>query len=193
MRHARGFTLLEILVAVAVMALLLVLLNQGVAFGLRASAMQVRAETDGTADLPTVDTVLRSLIAEADPGIFPEPASLKGTATTLSLLTAMTGADGTRERIDAVLFASGGQLRLRWTPHRHIARFDPAPPAQETTLLDGVSALRIDYVASGHAAWQSGWNGEALPALVRLRITFATAARHWPPIVAAPKLETLGQ
>ena len=193
MRRAAGFTLLEILVALAVMALLIVLLDQGVAFGLRASAMQVRAEADGTADLPTVDTLLRSLVADADPGIFPEPASLKGTATTLSLLTAMTGADGRRERVDAVLFASGGQLRLRWTPHRHIASFDSGPPAQETTLLDGVSALRIDYAAPSHADWQPSWSGEALPALVRLRITFASAARHWPPIVAAPKLEALGQ
>ena len=193
MRRTRGFTLLEILIALAVMGLLLVALNHGVAFGLRASAMQVRAEADGTADLPAVDTVLRSLIAEADPGIFPEPASLKGTATTLSLLTAVTGPGGIRERVDAMLFASGGQLRLRWTPHRHVTRFDPPPLPQETTLLDGVSALHIDYAAPGHADWEPSWSGEALPALVRLQIVFATAARHWPPIVAAPKLETLGQ
>ncbi len=173
--------------------MVLLLLEQGVAFGLQAGAMQARAEAGGTTDLPGVDAALRDLIASADPGIFPEPASLKGTANSISLLTTIPGPDGVRQRVDAVVFASDGRLKLRWTRHRHVAWLGPVPPAQDMTLLDGVRALVVDYAAPGHADWQPGWMAETLPALVRLRIGLASPAGHWPPIVAAPKLATLGQ
>lgn len=192
-RRQAGFTLLEILIAVAVLGMLLVLLNQGVAFGLRAAAMQRRADAGAAADMPAVDAALRRMIAAADPGIFPEPASLKGTARSLSLITEMPGPDGMRQRVDATVFASGGQLRLRWRPHRHVTWFANQPAAQEMTLLDGVSGLQFAFAAPGNAEWRASWTADTLPALVRVQITFERPKQHWPPILAAPLLEPLGQ
>ncbi len=189
MSRARGFTLLELLVAVAVLGMLIVLLNQGVAFGLRATSMQGRVD-ERQGDLEAVDRALRQLVGRADPGVFPEPATLRGTAESISMVTELPNpVDGQRERVEATIGVSGGQLRLRWRPRRHAEAFGPPPPARDLVLLTGVSALQLGY-ASGDG-WKSSWTGERLPGLVRLKIVFADKARHWPPIVAAPMREAL--
>ncbi len=190
-RGTGGFTLLELLVAVAVLGMLIVLLNQGVAFGLRATSMQNRTD-ERQGDLETVDRAMRQLVGHADPGIFPEPASLRGTAGTLSLVTELPNpVDGQRERVEASIGLSGGQLRLHWRPRRHVAAFGPEPPARDLVLLTGVSAVRFAYASA--QGWASGWTGERLPALVRMTLEFSDKARHWPPIIAAPMREALEQ
>lgn len=185
-----GFTLLELLIAVAVLGMLLVLLNQGVDFGLHATALQAHRQAR-SADLPAVDAALRRLIANADPGIYPEPSPFEGTGTSLVLLTLVPGPDGVPQPTDATLLVAAGQLRLRWTRHRHVERFGPAPPAQTLVLLDGVTAIQFDYFDRAKAVWQSVWQGDALPALVRLRLVFAQSDRHWPPLIVALPREAL--
>ena len=186
-----GFTLLELLVALAVFGMLVVMLNQGVAFGLRATSMQGRAD-DRQGDLDAVDRALRRIIEDADPGIFPEPATLKGTTGSVSMITELPDRlTGRPERAEATIFASGGDLRLRWRKRRHVAPFGPPPPAQEMVLLQGVRSLQIGYSAGD--AFLSSWSAERLPKLVRLKLDFADSSRHWPPILATPKREPLGQ
>jgi prepilin-type N-terminal cleavage/methylation domain-containing protein len=191
-RRQRGFTLLELLIAVAVLGFVIVLMNQGVAFGLRATFMQDRV-TERQGDLDAVDRALRQLIGRADPGIFPEPATLRGSANAVTMVTELPAPPGEqRQRVAATVRAERGQLLLRWTPERHVARFGPAPRPQELVLLSGVSALQLAYFGGG-SAWAPSWTGDALPALVRIRIVFASPSRHWPPIVTAPRREALQQ
>lgn len=190
MSRARGFTLLELLIAVAVLGMLLVLLNQGVGFGFRAAAMQT-CEDARQGDLEAVDHALRGIIERADPGIYPEPATLKGGATTVQMITDIPSPAGGTQRVEAALLLVGDQLRLRWTERLHVIPIGPPPRPQELTLLSGVRALAIDYF--GLNGWQPGWTAQTLPALVRLKLVFRDEKRVWPTIIAAPLREPVLQ
>lgn len=187
-----GFTLLEVLIAVVVMGLVL-LLNQGVAFALRAAELQAGIK-ERKGDIETVDRTLRRLVAAADPGFYPDPASLRGTAAAMSLMTDLPphGA-GQLERAEVTLSADRGQLRLRWTPRRHVQPFAGPARAQETVILDDVDRLELAYLGDrGAGRWSSSWSGDRLPALVRIRIVFdGGSGRRWPMIVAPAVREAL--
>ncbi len=183
-----GFTLLEILAAVAVFGVVLALLGQGVQFGLRATRLQAEAQDRG-GELPAVDRALRRMVALADPGTYPEPATLHGTAQRLSLTTELPlRGDGQAQRADVTLSAEAGRLLLRWTPHRHAELYGGTPEVQEMVMLDGVERLELAYWASG--AWVPAWSADKLPALVRIRIVFPGATgRRWPPLLVEPMRE----
>lgn len=192
--NQRGFTLLEMLIAIAVLGMLIGLLDQGLAFAMHAVAAQTRVGIG--ADLPLAEATLRRLITHADPGIYPEPASLEGTATTLTMVTQVIGPDGTPRPVEASLFAAGGSLRLRVSAHRHVDAFGRNPAdtafADNVVLLPGVVGCQIDY-ALPSGQWRPSWSGDTLPALVRIRLAVAGRARAWPPIIIAPRLEASGQ
>ncbi len=187
----RGFTLLELLIAVAVLGLVIVLLDQGVAFGLRATATQQQVQ-DRHGDLEAVDRALRQLIAKADPGFFPEPPPFRGTAGDVTFVSELANSPtGERERVDARLLLSGDQLRLRWTKRRHVVPFGPPPQPQDLLLLTGIKSLDIAYFNG--VAWASTWQGERLPQLIRVTLRFTDDRRRWPPIEIAPSREAIGQ
>ena len=190
----RGFTLLEVLIAVTVLGMLIGLLDQGMAFTLRVTAMQRRL-SDGAADLPVVDAALRRLIAQASPGIYPEPASLKGTNNSVAMVTQAPGVDGVLRPVDATLLAAGGALRVRLDAHRHLEQFGaPAQAsARNLVLLGGVERLVIDYADGRTGEWRPNWGADTLPALVRMRLVFVDGVQRWPPIIVAPRLEAPGQ
>ena len=178
---------MEILVAVSVLGVLLALLAQGVQFGLQATRLQAEFKRRHD-DLEAIDRTLRRLVALADPGTYPEPATLRGDVGRLSWTTEMPlHGDGSAQRADVALLAEDGRLLLRWTPRRHVEPFGAAPPWQQTVMLDGVEQVELAYRARGPAApWVAAWTAGRLPALIRIRLVFAGAARRsWPPIVAA--------
>ncbi len=182
--------MLEILAAVAVFGTVLALLTQGVQFGIRAARLQAEAH-DRTGDLAAVDHALRRMVALADPGTYPEPATLRGTAQRLSFTTELPlHGGGQAQRADITLSAEAGRLLLRWAPHRHAELYGGMPEVQETVMLDGVERLDLAYWASG--AWLPDWSADKLPALIRIRIVFpGGTGRHWPPLLVGPVREAL--
>jgi len=185
--------LIEVLVAVFVMGVLLTLLTQGVQFGLRAVQLQAGVR-DRKGDLEVVDHALRRMITLADPGVYPEPATLRGTAQTMSFITELPiFGDGQMLRADVALSTESGRLLLRWTPHRHVEPLGPRPRWQDVVVLDGVQRIEFAYRGPGaSSAWASAWNADRLPALVRIRVVFAdSAGRRWPPLLVAPIREAL--
>lgn len=188
MRRDGGFTLLEVLVALVVLGFLMAGLAGGIRLGMRAWGAQDRAIA-AHAELDAVDRALRHLIAQADPGDPSHAAGVKGDAARLTLVTRLPAASN--QAVDAALLVDAGhQLVLRWMPRRFGRPIGPPPPAQQTELLDGVEAVQFAYWArNGEGGWRSSWNGNDPPALIRIRLRFADAARHWPDIVAAPARE----
>ena len=83
---AAGFTLLEIVVALAVFGFLLVGLSQTVRFGLTAWRQDARL-SDGKTDLEAVDRSLRTVIENLDPG---EDAGLPAITGSADEMTGVT-------------------------------------------------------------------------------------------------------
>lgn len=185
-----GFTLLEVVVALALLGLLLVMLGEGVQVGTRATAVHhriVRAQLD----IPPVEHALRHMIERMDPGLYPQPPAIRGTADALAFTTELPdGATGGKMLADVRLEAAGGHLLLWWTPHGAGLPFGAPPAARRTVLLEQVARLELDYAAKGAgAAWQRSWEQPALPGLVRLRLVPAPGGRSWPPVIARPLRE----
>lgn len=184
-----GFTLLEIIVALAVFGFLLVGLSQTVRFGLTAWRQDARISS-GETDLEAVDRSIRTIIENFSPADDTAQPSIDGTATTLIGLTRLRtpGSGPLPKRIEAVLAVSGNRLVLRWRPYHHWQAFLPPLPPSETVLMAGVSRLRIEYWQPS-GTWTSSWHEPDLPLLIRLRLTLSgDNAPHWPDIIAAPLL-----
>lgn len=186
-----GYTLLELLVALTVLAFLLIGLTQGMHFGLLAWRTQVRL-AGNTDDFTVVDGVVRHLIEGANPGDDVDPAPFIGTHNQIDCITALPNADLSMptRRIQARLFVDAGhRLVLRWLPFVHGVRVGTPPQLTDTDLLDGVSRLELVFWGPG-GVWTTTWRSPNLPVLVRVRILFGAGdARRWPDIVAAPMLD----
>ena len=187
----RGFTLLELLVALVVFGFIAVEIGQGVDFGVRASRMQTRL-LDRRSGLDGVNRVVRDLIAHMDAGSNATPPQLTGVAASFSFATDLPSGvlDRFARHADVRLFIDGAQgFVLRWTPHLHSADAVAATPSEDV-LLVGVATLHFSYLyptgASGQG-WTDRWSEPYLPRLVRLRIGFPEGdRRHWPDIIAEP-------
>ena len=186
--RAKGFTLLEVLVALAVLGLLSGLLAAGV-------RLVLHARTDRGAGAASARRLRcdRPHAAHADRGHGARgdrrraadrrqrrPARLQRRAAEGA------GIPGAADLLLAV--APDHRLVLRYTPHRHVRPLGPLPPVREATLLEGVARLDLAYwPRTPPWGWTGTWDGPLLPALVRIRIVLpADDPRHWPEIVAAP-------
>jgi general secretion pathway protein J len=186
---ANGFTLLEILVALAVFGFLLAGLSQTVRFGLTAWQQDSRL-SNGKTDLEAVDRTLRSVVENLWPEDDTGRPPIDGTAATLTGLTQLRlpGSGLLPVRVEAGLAVSGRRLVLRWRPYHHGMPLGSPPPAAETELIGDVARLGIEYWRAP-GVWVSRWHEPDLPLLVRFRVTFAgSSAPRWPDIVVAPML-----
>jgi general secretion pathway protein J len=184
-----GFTLLEIVVALAVFGFLLVGLSQSVRFGLTAWQQDARLSGSKT-DFEAVDRSLRSIIENFAPSEEPAQPAIQGSIDTVTGVTRLRvpGSGLTPVRVEAGVAISGNRLVLRWRPYHHWTAFGAPPPPQETDLMAGVARLRIEYWQPT-GRWASTWQEPGLPLLIRLRVTPAgDNPPHWPDIVAAPLL-----
>ena len=187
----RGFTLLEILVALVVLGFVLAGIAGGVQFGQRAADMQARSIA-AHADMGAADRLLRRLVAAMDPGTVTESPKLDGGATALGFTTDLGSAAaalGDGEADVGLGVDAAHRLVLRWTPALHAIRLGPPPVPRTAVVLDGVD--RVDFAYWGHGeggggSWLTSWHEKDIPPLIRIRLRFVPEAhRVWPDIVAA--------
>jgi general secretion pathway protein J len=208
-RHGRGFTLIEMLVALALVSLMSLAMYQAFRLSQR-TLMQVTRIDAASRDVASVQRLLRRVIEEAYP--FESPASvsagfakrsLSGTARELEVSAPAVAAEGSRGlyryRI-AFESAPAGDLIVIWEQDRngvHAKSDDRMLPRE--VVLSGIQSLSINYLelierADGRVEphWQDSWTDRpALPALVRIQIEFAPGdKRRWPELLVAPRLST---
>jgi prepilin-type N-terminal cleavage/methylation domain-containing protein len=186
-----GFTLLELLAAVAILGLLLVILTQGVQFGVMATQTEARIGGEN-AGLQEIDLVLRHLVEATDPGSEDQDQlSLLGRRDTMTLLTELPVGKGLTPRpVEATLFVDGQhRLMLRWRALRGATPGVPPQPVNETELQCCVSRLELSFWRPT-GGWVGGWQSSDLPVMVRIHLVFNNRRlRHWPDIVVAPRLD----
>jgi general secretion pathway protein J len=193
----RGFTLLEVLIALVVLGLLMVALTQGVRAGLSLRQAQV-SRLDRTAELDATMRGLRTVLGSvatisggvrniATEGNTP---TFRGEAEQLNFVGSMPTGLGSSRRADMNLHLNDGRLILSWTPHRHTRLLSAPPPPTETVLLQGIKRLQLAYWGAPSrgepAAWQSRWESPQAPELIRVELLFGPGdRRHWPDLIVA--------
>jgi prepilin-type N-terminal cleavage/methylation domain-containing protein len=184
-----GFTLLEVLVALTLFAVLTVLLFGGLRFGMRASAVGT-AQLERSAEIASAAGFLRSQLADAQPleqgeGAGRRPVDFDGTNDAIDFVASLPAhlAPGGWHRLHLGLEAQdGGQLVIRWEPLHATNGGDSSAAQRRSVLLDGVKAVEFGFFGTlGERrvpTWQERWRGApVLPALVRMRVTFADGGR----------------
>jgi hypothetical protein len=184
------------LVVVVVLGLLMIGLTQGVRAGLTLWDAQSRRVGE-TAELDATARILRSLLnaiaPPPSPGIGAAAApELKFTGESLAFVGDLPTGLGTTQRANITVELRRGRLVLRWTPHRHELSSAPVPEPSEIELVRKVDRLDLAYWGSPlpgqAAAWQTQWDGPAIPDLIRLRLVFAKDdRRRFPDLIAAPQ------
>ena len=201
-RGQRGFTLLEILVAVTLLGLLMVALFGGVRLGVRAwEASGSRVDSD--ARLTAVQDFLRERLTQAR---LPSAVAAAGEAgpafrgepDRLSFVTLMPehldpGLD--RMTLGLTAAADGADLSVRWWP---AALGDDPAAARDSVrsrvLIARVAGLHLAYFGARGPnqppAWSEVWDQPQLPLLVRVQLSFPDRdARSWPDLIVRPMID----
>ena len=183
----RGFTLLELLVAVSLFSLLLVAMQLGLRFALNAVQHQDQTR-DFVAGFEAADRAVRLLIERIDPSDAP---ALVGSDRAMRCATVLpNSASWGSLPIRATLGVDhGGRLVLIWASRVHVSPV-VIPATTETPLLDDIDRIEIAYGVASDADWQwlPAWDQSELPGLIRVRIVpRGGGQRIWPDIIAAPR------
>ena len=200
----RGFTLLELLVAITLFSMLSVMMYGGLSFGARAW------ERVGQADLrqsqvQLVQSLLRRELSQvrlAEYGTDRRRPDLAfdGGRDSLVFIGPMPAHLGLGGDFLIGLEAEGqpGEkaLILRWEVFREDRRnLDFTDAAEQEILLRGLEAFRLEYFGAEaeelDPQWRREWrNQEELPRLVRAEVDFGPDDRRlWPEMVVALLLE----
>jgi general secretion pathway protein J len=198
----RGFTLLEILVAVTLLGLLMAALLGGVRLGVRAwEASGTRLDDD--ARLTAVQDFLRerltqAQLSEASAAAIEAGPAFRGEPDRLSFVTMMPehlGASLERMILTLTTADGGANLSVEWWP----ADLGDDPDAvrdavRSRVLLADVAELRLAYFGQVEArqppVWSAVWNQPLLPLLVRVQLGFPDQdVRSWPDLIVRPMID----
>ena len=206
-RHERGFTLIEVLIAITLLGMIVMMLFGGIRLGTRAW----ETSSDRTVENTSIEIshqIIRRLLSQAYPLADPTAISdftggrhieFKGdpeSVTFVGLFPAHLG--GGFHRFELRVKNDGGDasLVLRWRRVSYEGDDDGATD-NETILIERIAGANFTYfgVLEGGADpdWQAVWPDRTrLPALVRLAIVFPDGDRRsWPDLVVAPRIDTV--
>lgn len=199
LKKERGFTLLELLIAISLLALLAVMMSSGLHFGVRVWEKNSVA-TSRLEKISLTQEFLRQAISKAYPHALKgdSPGKIKidfhGQEHHLDFLTPMPEALGAaglaRMSLDVEESNTGSRLILSWRPE--LAPDDPTLD-RHATLLANIAEVSFSYFGSAKdtLSWTPDWDVQAtLPALIRIHVSFrARDSRIWPDLIVAPRLQ----
>ncbi len=193
-----GMTLIEMMVAMALLALLSMGLYGGLSLGTNAWRRGI-AHNAGDDSVRFLQSFLRREIEQAYPAYLAQDAAhpqidFSGGADQLEFLApapeALIGGGDARLSLSTEPGIGGMQLILVARPEMA----DENASLARETLLTGVRSVQFAYFgpdeAGGGAQWRENWAGRTtLPQLVRLRVAFPPDdPRIWPELVLAPRI-----
>lgn len=203
---SRGFTLIEMLVALTLFALLSVMLLGGLRFGTRATSAGT-AQQEWSAEIATTANFLRNQLADAQPidisGNTAQPAiAFDGSADSVEFVglpPAHLALGGLHKFTITVEKNDAGvrQLVVIWRLIRSDGTTTTLSDPHRSVLLDRVAAVEFSYFGGSTSDetpdWHDSWNEmPQLPLLIRLRIAFADG-KHAPDLIVALRTAVAGQ
>jgi len=193
--RSRGFTLLEVLMAVVLLALLMTLALTSIRTAIQASrsgeALIARSEQSRT-----VQGFLRRQLAQALPIAYEQLADagterrFAGSADEVVFVATMPGylSRGGAHVQTLSLVGNGRGQRLQFN-HAQLNGYDPEDPqfgAEPVVLMEGISSGRFEFRELDETGelgdWSSDWEtSERLPLMIRLVLEFdRDDPRRWP-------------
>jgi general secretion pathway protein J len=204
LRRQRGFTLLELLISIALLGLILVLLFGGLRLGVR-SWDAVQRQVDNLNSVRAAEGFLRREIEQAYPYRWKPPPAQRlaflGQRNKLQFVAPLPSRIGSGGLflVSLELEQAGSDRRLIWKylpVHSQMQDFSELENAQGMVLarheLSAIDDIWLSYFGreSDGAAprWLDRWDSKAsIPALVRIQVRFADGS-EWPEFIVAPAL-----
>ncbi|MEQ1694530.1 MAG: prepilin-type N-terminal cleavage/methylation domain-containing protein [Hyphomicrobiaceae bacterium] len=205
-RNDAGFTLLEMLIALGLLALIVMLILSAIQSAGRAldvASRQIEEASTGSAQF-----VLRQIVAQARPIRMPAPNPedghmMEGNTERARFITSFAAGGQYGGLIDTGIFlrpalSVGDQpdLIIRQAIFRHPIPGSTAAPqmAHDIVILPRISKLSLRYYGKldddSQPIWQDTWaNPTRLPLLVSISVTFPPAdPRKWPDLIIPCRL-----
>ncbi len=199
-----GFTLLEVMIAMVLLAVMMTLLLGGMRVGAD-SWDQGERVAERASRLVVVDNFFRSHLSDVkplfeaptDPSKVGQPAKLTfyGGATWLNYAgTLPPQVRGGLYKFQLYLAVEGerSDLKLAMRPFS-TGEKEVDEPIEDVLVLENVESLHIEYYKKasfgGKSQWMEEWKENTLPAVIRIDIALRGESA-WPPIFVAPRVET---
>ena len=196
-RRTRGFTLVELLVGLTLMALISIILFGGMRFGMRAwETSGERAE--GAARIELVQNLLRRQLGQArlvptgaGTGTGKTGVAFAGQPDRVTFIASPVRPGEVDDNVVFILAKADADrklhLDLNWRPSGPPANAPLAAGAAR--LVDDIATVELAYYGAPDrnrgAGWWDEWDSaHGLPSLVRLRVTFPEGdSRRWPDLI----------
>jgi general secretion pathway protein J len=194
-----GFTLVELLVAFALFALISVIMAGGLRFGVRAWEAG-RERADPTNEVELAQTLLRRELGQAAVQLDEADGdrAFTGFENSLTFTGPLPAAAAAGQPYAFTLLATSEgdrkDLTLQWRPAT-AALAAGGGDQSAAVLLQDIAGFELAYFGSSASNeppfWSSRWSGQfGLPRLVRLRVVFSPGDRRlWPDLFVAPRHE----
>lgn len=192
----RGFTLVEVLIALVLISLLMLLLTAAMrSMGQSETAIQERVEQ--VEDYRTAVNFVRDVLGEVSArpiarsvanGKAP-PAFFVGSAGELSWIGVMPARYGVGGRHYMHIALENGALVLRYAPWLDAAAFNNWASADSRVLVPDVSQVKLSYQDPRTGEWLAAWppedvaTNQPLPSAVQLELD--SASMIWPSLVVS--------
>jgi len=204
-----GFTLIELMVALAILSLLFLLLVSGLHLGTKFGGLREESLTNtDTSQVSSVQETLRRMLSQARPAMVKDVADRQdrvlfvGTKDSIRFVAPLPSHLGVGGWYDIAIYLAkdeqlghSGRLMMSWRIFRGSGASPTAGIERKTVLLSGVSQIWCAYYGfhiKKPKAWYNDWQGLwFLPDLIRIRVKFSRNDLLWPDLVVAPLVNSL--
>lgn len=187
--RSRGFTLVEMLIALSLTAMLAVMILAGLQTSSRIWTRSTTAAEE-IEEMAFAHGFLRRAISGAYPRLKPDGAGavdFSGDATSLEFLGPIISGVSIagRARIRLTVVEEGETEALLLSMKNE--NIDGSEPVEET-LIAGARRIRFSYRARGSDEWVEDWRSKPfLPALVKVEVAGGRMS-PWPPLIIRPSI-----